>query len=73
MTKSFKPEVSTDSSGKFYCNALAFATHEEALANAQELSWRWFSVRDFRAVESDDPVTHTWVNGKLGHVSEEPS
>ena len=35
---SFKPEVSTDSSGKFYGNALAFATHEEALANAEDLS-----------------------------------
>lgn len=67
---SFKPEVSADSSGKFYGNALAFATYDEALANARELSDRWVLVRDFRATESNDPVTHTWVDGKLGYASE---
>jgi hypothetical protein len=67
---SFKPEVTTDSSGKFYGNALTFATYDEALANAQDLSWRWTLVRDYRAVESTDPAIHTWVDGKLGYVSE---
>lgn len=62
---SFKPQVATDSSGEFYGNALAFATHAEALKNAQDLMHRWMLVRDYRAVESTDPVTHTYVGGVL--------
>jgi len=53
---SFKPQVSTDSSGKFYGNALAFATYEEALASAKDLYERWLLAREYRAVESDEPV-----------------
>lgn len=34
---SFKPMVQTDSTGKWYGNALAFATEAEALANAHEV------------------------------------
>lgn len=65
---SFKPEVSTDSSGKFYGNALAFATYAEALQSASELSRRWMLVRDYRAVESDEPVNYAFVDGKLTDV-----
>ena len=66
---SFKPMVSTDSSGKFYGTALAFATHEEALANARDLAGRWMLVLDFKAVESDEPVSHAYVDGVLETVS----
>ena len=62
---SFKPEVSTDNTGKFYGNALAFATHEEALNNAIDLMNRWMLVRDYRVVESDEPVNYTYHSGEL--------
>lgn len=58
MPTSFKPVVQTDSSGKWYDNALRFATHEEAYASASALAGRWFLVRNFDAMESDDPVSH---------------
>jgi hypothetical protein len=66
---SFKPMVSTDSSGKFYGNALTFATREEALDSARDLASRWMLVRDFAAAESDETVTHTYVDGVLEAVS----
>jgi len=54
---SWAPEVSTDSTGKFYGNALRFATESEAYASARELASRWLLVRDYRAAPSSDPVT----------------
>lgn len=66
---SFKPEVIADDSGKWYGNALAFATREEAEANVKDLEARWMMVRDTRVVESDQPVNYRWVNGKLEAVS----
>lgn len=62
---SWKPEVIVDGSGKWYGNALRFATKEEAEANVQNLASRWFSVRDTRVVASDDPVNYKWENGAL--------
>lgn len=62
---SYKPEVIADSSGKWFGNALRFATYDEALANARDLSSRWFAVRDYRAVESTDPVNYRYIDGKL--------
>ncbi len=62
---SWKPEVITDSTGKWCGNALRFATKEEAEANVSALMWNWLAVRDVRVVECDDPVTHAWVNGRL--------
>ena len=69
MPNSFKPVVQTDQSGKWYDNALRFATHAEAYASASALAGRWFAVLNFDAIESDDPVSHvltktddgTWV------------
>jgi hypothetical protein len=66
---SYKPEVIADSSGKFYGNALRFATREEAEANVKDLEMRWFAVRDTRVVESDDPVNYRYVDGKLIEVA----
>lgn len=67
---SWKPEVIADSSGKWCGNALRFATREEAMDNARDLSWRWTSVREWRASECDDPVTHSYHNGRLAHLED---
>lgn len=66
---SFAPQVIADNSGKFVGNALRFATREEAEANVADLAGRWFLVTATRVVESDDPPTHTYSDGKLGYVS----
>jgi hypothetical protein len=68
---SFKPQVKTLGDEKFYGNALAFATFDEAYLNARDLSHRWMLVTDYRAVESDEPVTHTYVDGVLGDAVKE--
>lgn len=57
---SFKPEVQADNTGKWYDNALRFATMGEAEASAKDLAFRWSAVRKWRAVESDDPVSHVY-------------
>ena len=62
---SFKPEVITDTSGKWCGNALRFATREEAQANVRDLMMRWFAVRETRVVASDDLVNYRYVNGRL--------
>ncbi len=67
---SWKPEVSTDNTGKWYSNALRFATREEAEANVADLASRWLLVRATRAVESDDPVNYRWVNNALEPAGE---
>jgi hypothetical protein len=65
---SWAPEVTTDATGKWYGNALRFATREEAEANALDLYGRWMLVRATRAVESQDPVNYKWVEGRLQAV-----
>jgi hypothetical protein len=65
---SFKSEVTVDDSGKWTSNALRFATRQEAEDNVYDLAMRWFSVRDTRVVECDDPVNYSYVNGKLEAV-----
>ena len=61
---SFAPMVSTDSSGKFYGNALRFATRHEAELWASDLMGRWMMVRDTRVDESADPVNYSTVDGR---------
>jgi hypothetical protein len=68
---SFKPEVQTDNTGKWYGNALRFATREEAEAQVLDLMTRWTSVRDIRAVESDEPVNYRYVGGRLESIVSE--
>jgi hypothetical protein len=65
---SYKPEVQTDSTGRWYGNQLRFATREEAQANVEDLASRWFAVREVRVAESDDPVNYRWVNGAAVRV-----
>jgi hypothetical protein len=62
---SFKPEVQTDATGKWYSNALRFATRAEAAAQVAGLMMRWTAVRDTRVVECDDPVNYRYVDGRL--------
>lgn len=59
------PEVQTDNSGKWYGNALRFATEAEADAYAADLAMRWTLVRDIRVVESADPVNYAIINHRL--------
>lgn len=61
---SWKPEVIADDSGKFVGNALRFATKEEAEANVHALMMSWMAVREWRVVESDEPVNYRWIAGK---------
>lgn len=67
---SWKPEFQTDRTGTWYANGVAFATKEEAEGNAVEKALAWTLVRDFRVVESDDPVNYRWVDGHLEEVTE---
>ena len=62
---SWKPEVICDGTGKWYGNALRFATRQEAEENVRDLAARWFAVRDKRVVECDDAVNYRYENGKL--------
>ena len=62
---SFKPEVQTDDTGKWYGNALRFSTRDEAEAQVHDLMLRWFAVRDTRVIECDDPVNYRYVDGRL--------
>lgn len=65
---SWAPEVIADDSGKWYGNALRFATKEEAEANVADLYRRWLLVRETRVVESDEPVNYAWKDGRLEEV-----
>jgi hypothetical protein len=67
---SWKPEVFVE--GKWSRNGLVFATEQEAKDSARDLMMRWFAVEDSRAVEVDEPVRHTYVDGQLGHVEKTP-
>jgi hypothetical protein len=59
----YKPEVLV--SGKWSRNALVFATEQEAKDNAHDLMMRWFAVDDSRAVEVDEPATHSYADRVL--------
>lgn len=67
---SWKPEVIADDSGQFVGNALCFATQSEAKQYAIDLSCRWTAVRDWRVVESDEPVNYKIEDGRLMRIEE---
>ena len=54
---SFKAEVIADASGEWVGNGLRFARREDAESYARDLASRWTAVREWRVVESKDPVT----------------
>ena len=64
---SFKPEVFVDN--QWAGNAVAFATEEEASISARDLYNRWLMCKDWRVVESEDPVNYQIVDGKMIAVS----
>ena len=66
--QSWKPEVIADATGKWYGNALRFATRQEAENNAADLARRWTLVREWRATESADPPNYTYHNRQLRHI-----
>lgn len=65
----FKPEVLVG--GKWCRNALVFATEKEASENAKDLMFRWTLVSDSRAVEVDEPVNYSYVDGHLVPAKQE--
>ena len=65
---SYKPEVQTDSTGKWYDNSLRFATIKEAEESARLLGQRWLLVLDTRGTESTDPVNYRMVDGDLRSI-----
>lgn len=66
---SFKVEVQADSTGTWASNGLRFATKNEADDYGRDLAGRWTSVRYWRSVESDEPVTHQHVAGVTSGVA----
>jgi hypothetical protein len=62
---SFTTEVRTDILATWIGNGLRFAAREEAEAHALHLKKGALSVRDSRIVETDDPVSHRFIDGKL--------
>ena len=65
---SYKGEVIADSSGKWCGNGLRFETEDEARIYVEDLAMRWTLVRDYRVVESEDPVTHILISGNTGRT-----
>lgn len=65
---SYKPVVQVFNESGWHDNQLRFATHEEALSNARDLSNRWTLVRAFDVQESSDPVNYAYQDGRLVEV-----
>jgi hypothetical protein len=65
MFQSWKPVVQTDNTGKWYGNALRFATQEEAQASARDLAMRWMLVRAHSAMPDEAPPNYRYTNGQL--------
>jgi hypothetical protein len=68
---SFAAEVIADASGKWFSNAVRFATEAEAQAWAHDRMMRWTAVRDTRVVETEDPVNYRWLDNRLVALSAE--
>jgi hypothetical protein len=66
MSKSWKPVVQADNTGKWYDNALRFRTKEEALQSATDLAMRWMAVREYDAHESEDEPNREMVKDDAG-------
>jgi hypothetical protein len=55
--RSYGVEVVADSSGEWVGNQFRMATREKAEEYGRDLAARWTAVREWRVVESMDPVT----------------
>ena len=60
---SWKNEVQTYSTDRWYDNACRFETEREAVLYGQDLLRRWSAARNVRAVESSDPVVCRFDDG----------
>lgn len=60
---SWKPEFLVD--GKWYDNAVRFATEAEAKQNAQDKFMVWTMPSDYRATESPDPAHYRYTDKGL--------
>lgn len=65
---SWKPEFEVD--GRWYDNALRFATRNEAAENACDKFMAWSMPTAYRATESPDPVNYRYVDHQLVAVEE---
>jgi len=54
-------QVIADGSGRFCGNGLRFANVESARAYADDLAWRWTSVRDWRVIDLGDTNAVVWT------------
>ncbi len=66
---SYKVEVLVAGEADWTGNALRFATPEEAEAYGKDLSGRWFLVKEWRTVGSDEAVNYRINNGSLEPVT----
>ena len=65
---SFKVEVQTDSSGKWYSNAMRYHTKEQAELSGADLASRWMLVREWRVAEdAEEPNTDKPTIYGAGH------
>ena len=55
---SYKVEALVAGEGEFISNALRYPDQEMAEQEGRSLASRWFAVKDWRVVESDDPVLY---------------
>jgi hypothetical protein len=62
---SYAVEVIADSSGKWCGNGCRYPTREIAEQAASDLAGRWFLVREWRVIESDDAANYTIVNNHM--------
>lgn len=69
--KSWKPVVQTDSTGKWYGNALRFATQQEAQDNARDLAMRWLAVLAHSAMPDEAEPNYRYVDGALEPIPAE--
>jgi hypothetical protein len=65
---SFKLGVKTSGDKDWVYNGLRFSSKEEADDYGTDLMRRWFAVTEWESHESTDPVTHSFVDGKLEEV-----
>ena len=54
--RSYAVEVLADNSGIWAGNGLRFANRNSAESYAKDLMWRWTAVKEWRVVDSSDPV-----------------
>jgi hypothetical protein len=69
---SFKAEVQTDSTGKWYGNGCRYPSEQAAQQAGASLAARWTLVHDMRVVESDDPANYDIVDGRVVSLDPPP-